>query len=335
MDPSWVANEIVINTLILLISLIVLDTASHTTITNAVKTSEITGIRKTTIGFTLIAFLTSLPELSVAVISALTGAVGISIGNVLGSNIVNVCLIIGLGVLLATLKRSKPLEGTILSISKGDIESLYSGLFIASLIPLSLIYIAYVSQVVGFILLIIFAMYTYHLLKTKAPQEEKRENALWRRDQKVYRYVALTFAGVIGVVASSHFIVDSASKIAEIVGVPKSLIGATIIALGTSLPEFSLDVRAIIRGEPALAFGDIVGSCFVNITLILGVTLLGSPLKVDMRVFSDLVIFSLISNLFLWYFLTIERMGRREGTILLFIYFLFLATTFGVIRMGG
>ena len=253
----------------------------------------------------------------------------------MGSNIVNVCLIIGLGVLLATLKRSKPLESTILSISKGDIESLYSGLFIASLIPLSLIYIAYVSQVVGFILLTIFVVYTYHLLKTKAPQEEERENALWRRDQKAHRYVALSFAGVVGVVASSHFIVDSASKIAEIVGIPKSLIGATIIAFGTSLPEFSLDVRAIVRGEPALAFGDIVGSCFVNITLILGVTLLGSPFKVDMRVFSDLVIFSLISNLFLWYFLTIERMGRREGTILLFIYFLFLATTFGVIRMGG
>jgi len=111
------------------------------------------------------------------------------------------------------------------------------------------------------------------------------------------------------------------------------LIGATIIAFGTSLPEFTLDTRAIMKGESALALGDIVGSCFVNITLILGVTLIFSPLTVDMLVFSDLVIFSLMANLFLWYFLTTRRMGWREGAILLFIYSLFLATTFGAIQL--
>lgn len=320
-----------ISVVILLISLIALDKASHTTITNAIKVSEITGFRKTTIGFTLIAFSTSLPELSVAVFSAFLGTVGVSIGNILGSNIANVCLIMGFGVFLATLKRSKPLNNTVPSMAKGELESLYAGLFVASMIPLSLLYIARASQFMGFILLTVFTAYTYHLLRTKTPTVEERVPEEERK--KLRRYTALTFAGIISVVASSYFIVDSASNIADAFGVPRSLIAATIIALGTSLPEFSLNVRAIIKGEPALAFGNIVGSNFVNITLILGVTLVASPLTIDMRVFSDLVMFSIISNLLLWYFLNTGRMGRREGTILLFVYFLFLATTFGAIQI--
>jgi len=303
--------DLITSVVILLLSLIILNKASHTTITNAVKVSEISGFRKTTIGLTLIAFSTSLPELSVAVISAFLGTVGVSIGNVLGSNIVDVCLIIGLGVLLATLKRSKPLNNLVPSVAKGELESLYSGLFIASIIPLSLIYLAYASQFIGFILLTVFAMYTYHLLRTKTSTEEKEESVPEEERLKLRRYTALTFAGVIGVVASSYFIVDSASNIAETLGIPRSLIAATIIAFGTSLPEFSLDVRAMIRGEPALALGDIVGSCFVNITLILGVTLVASPLTIDMRVFSDLVIFSIISNLLLWYF----RSGSQANSV--------------------
>ncbi len=326
--------EIIISAIILLISLIVLDKASHTTITNAIKVSEITGFRKTIIGFTLIAFSTSLPELSVAVISAFLGVASVSIGNVLGSNVVNICLILGLGVLLATLRRSKPLNNIVPSMAKGELESLYYGLFVASIIPLTLIYIAYASQFIGVLLLTVFAIYTYNLLRAKTSIEEKGESVPEEEKQKLRRYVSLTFAGVVGVVASSYFIVDSASNIADALGVPRSLIAATIIAFGTSLPEFSLDVRAIIKGEPALALGDIVGSCFVNITLILGVTLVASPLIIDMRVFSDLVIFSIISNLLLWYFLNTGRMSWREGAILLFLYSLFLATTFGAIQIG-
>jgi len=150
--------------------------------------------------------------------------------------------------------------------------------------------------------------------------------------------VALTFLGVVGVIISAYFIVESAVTIAEFAGVPRTLIGATIIAFGTSLPEFSLDVRAFLKGHSALALGDVVGSCFVNITLILGITLLvpvlvGSPSTMNMLVFLDLVVFSLIANLLLWYFLSMGRLGKREGAILLFIYLLFLATSLGAIQL--
>jgi cation:H+ antiporter len=167
---------------------------------------------------------------------------------------------------------------------------------------------------------------------------ENAATILESEKKKLRLYVGLTFLGVAGVVVSAYFLVESAVAVALTVGVPRSLVGATVIAFGTSLPELTLDLRSFLKGHPALAFGDIIGSSFVNITLVLGITLfvpmlLGSPVSLDMRVFQNLVIFSLITNLFFWYFLSIGRLSWKEGAIFLFIYFLFMATTFGAIRL--
>jgi len=328
--------DILLSIILLLIFLVALDQFSHLTITNAIKVSEISGLGKTTVGFLVIAFSTSLPELSVAVISGFTNEAGVSVGNVIGSNIVNVCLIIGLAALLVALRRREP-RSMIPSMAKEELGTLYSGLFIASIVPLSLVYLIYASWLVGLVLISIFVLYAYQLSKIRISLGEATSVS----DQmggKLRLYMTLTLIGVLGVIASSYFLVNSAVVIAEFAGVPKTLIGATIIAFGTSLPELSIDTKAFLRGHPTLALGDIIGSCFVNITLILGVTLvapafIASPLTINMIVYLDLVIFSLMANLFLWYFLTLGRLGWREGVILLFIYALFLATTLGAIRI--
>jgi len=319
---------LMINALVLFLFLMLLGKAGDVAVTNAVKISEITRIGKTTVGFILLGFSTSLPELSVSVIAALIGEVGVPIGNALGSNIVDVSLIMGLPVLLVALKR--PEVNMFPNMAKEEFEGLYFGIFTASVIPLSLMYIAHASRIIGLILLIIFFAYTYHLSRIKIPSDVVGEGVR-REAKKLRRYVLLTFAGVVGVIASSYFIVDSASKIAEMIGVPKILMGATIIAFGTSLPELTLNMRAIAKEQLALAFGNIAGSCFINITLILGIPLIASPLDVNMAVFSNLIIFSLIDNLFLWYFLTVGRMGWKEGAVLLFLYLLFLMAAIGVI----
>jgi len=328
--------DIVLALILLIVSLIVLDQFSHLTITNAIKVSDITGLGKTTVGFILLAFSTSLPELSVAFIASLGGDAALSAGNVIGSNIVNVCLIIGLAALLVALKRPKA-PSMVSSFAKEELGSLYFGLFVASIIPLSLVYLVGANWLVGLILILVFFVYTYQLLKIRIPTEERKGVSEEMR-RRLRLYAVLTFLGVAGVVISAYFIVESAVTIAEFADVPRTLIGATIIAFGTSLPEFSLDVRAFLKGHPALAFGDVVGSCFINITLILGITLLvpalvGASLTMNMLVFFDLVIFSLIANLFLWYFLSMGRLGWREGAILLFIYLLFLATSIGALQL--
>lgn len=318
-----------INALILLASLLVLDKASHLTITNSVKVADMTGFGKTTIGFILLAFSTSLPELSVAIFSAIGGgAIGVAIGNALGSNIVNVCLILGVCVLLGTLRNSKA-TGLVPFMTKEEIGSLHFGLFVASIVPLSLMYIGYASRFIGAILLTIFILYTYQLSKVKIIKEEE---PLGEERQNLHRYTFLIFIGAASVVASSYFIVDSATYIALKIGVPYIIIGSTIVALGTSVPELATSIEATKQGHLNLAFGNIIGSCFINITCILGVTLVASQLTVNIAAFSDLAMFSLIANLFLWYFLSSEKISWREGSVLLFFYLLFLAISFGGYR---
>jgi len=317
------------NALILIASLAALSKASDLTITNSVKVAEISGFGKTTVGFILVAFSTSLPELWVSIFSAVGGgSIGVAIGNVLGSNIVNICLILGICFLLVALKSSNHLI-LLPTMAKEEIGSLYFGLFVASVIPLTLLYIGYASQFIGIILLAIFVFYIYQLSKVRIVREE---GALGMERRRLRRYTLFAVLGATGVVITAFFIVESASYIAISVGIPPVVIGATIVAFGTSIPELATSINSVRRGHLDMALGNIVGSCFMNITCILGVALIATPLRVNIAAFSNLAVFSLIINLFLWYFLSSEKISWREGTILLFLYGVFLVTSFGGYR---
>jgi cation:H+ antiporter len=319
------------NIIILIVALAVLDRASDLTITHSINVASVTGLGKTTVGFILVAFSTSLPELFVAIFAVLNPEnVGVSIGNVLGSNIVNICLILGVCFLLISLKY--PEKSRVLpKMAKQELGSLYFGLFIASIVPLALIYIGYASRFIGVILFVIFIYYMFQLSKARTPAESAPSGT---EKNKLRKYVGLTLFGAVGVVICAYFIVESASFLASSVGIPPIVIGATVVAFGTSVPELSTSVGAVKKGYLGLALGNIVGSCFLNITLILGVTLIASPLTINMSAFSNVALFSLIANLLLWYFLSNERIGRREGAILLFLYALFLATSLGWIQIA-
>lgn len=342
----------VINVLIIAISFLVLNWASNIAINNAVKVATVTRLGKTAVGFSMIAFSTSLPELTVAFIAAFSGGAALSVGNVLGSNIVNICVIIGIAAIVLHLRKRwkakkerfvTPHDGNGINVipafAKSELSSIYFGLFISSVIPIVLIYVRAATWIIGLVLLFIFVGYMYQLSKVRVPLEngeEVNEN----EKSKLNRYLAFTIAGALGVVVSAYFLVESAVAIATSVGISQQIIGATIIAFGTSLPELTLDLKSFLRGHPGLAFGDIIGSSFVNITLILGVTLfvpwlVGTPVTMNISVFQNLIIFSIVTNLFFWYFLSREKIGWREGLIFLFIYGLFLATTVGLIQPTG
>jgi cation:H+ antiporter len=319
------------NALILIAALLALNKASDLTINQSINVASATKLGKTTVGFILVAFSTSLPELFVAIFAVLNPVnAGVSIGNVLGSNIVNICLILGVCFLLISLKY--PEKSRVLpKMAKEELGSLYFGLFIASIVPLALIYIGYASRFIGVILLVIFIYYMFQLSKARTPAERAPSGT---EKNKLRKYVSLTILGAVGVVICAYFIVESASFLAASVGIPPVVIGATVIAFGTSVPELSTSVDAVKKGHLELALGNIVGSCFINITLILGITLVASPLTINMSAFSNVAIFSLITNLLLWYFLSNERIGRREGTVLLFLYALFIAISLGWIQIA-
>ncbi len=347
---------LIFDIVVIAVSFLFLNWASNLVISNAVKVSNITKLGKTAVGFSLIAFSTSLPELTVAIIATVSGSAAISVGNVFGSNIVNICVIIGLAAILLHIRRVKgkisfkefflhmgrhikPSKSSVAdginvipSFAKSELSSIYFGIFIASIVPMILIYISGATWAVGLILLFIFAGYMYRLTKVRMPSENGEITQEERN--KLKRYMFFTVAGALGVVASAYFLVESAVNIATSVGLSQQIIGATIIAIGTSLPELTLDLKAFLKGHPGLAFGDIIGSSFVNITLILGITLfvpalLGSPVVMRMEVFQSLVIFSIVTNMFFWYFLSSGKIGWKEGLIFIFVYALFLATTLG------
>jgi cation:H+ antiporter len=335
-------TSFIFNIVVIAVSFLVLNWASNLAIDNALKVATITQLGKTAVGFSLIAFSTSLPELTVSLIAAVSGGAALSVGNVLGSNIVNITVIIGLAAILLYLKSRRKSNAKVMAneismvpaFAKSELSNIHFGLFISSVIPMILIYIRSATWLVGLVLISIFIAYMYTLSKVRMPSENGE--ATQEEKIRLRRYLLFTLLGVIGVVGSAYFLVESAVRIAQTVGIPQTVIGATIIAFGTSLPEITLGLRAFLRGHPGLAFGDIIGSSFVNITLILGVTLfipalIGSPVSMNISVFQNLVIFSIITNLFFWYFLSREKIGWKEGAVFLFIYGLFLATTLGFI----
>jgi cation:H+ antiporter len=314
------------NVIILLASLIILDRTSNFTITNSVTIADITGFGRTATGFILVAFCTSLSALSVSIFSAVgLQTIDVAIGNALGSNIVNICLALGICFLLAALKKLDHLK-LIPSMTKEEIGSLHFGLFIASIIPLALIYIGYASRVIGLILLAIFLIYTVWFSKSRIANGE---GALSGERKRIYSYLFLTFLGSAGVVISSFFFINSASNIASSMGMSAITMGSTIVAFGTSLPVLVVSIGAVRKGHLDLVLGNIAGTCFMNTTCILGIPLLASSIGVDMvAAFSNLVVFSVITSLFLWYFLSSEKISWREGALLLVLYALFLTISF-------
>lgn len=306
--------------------MILLVIGSEVTIRNSVRVSDITGFGKTTIGFVLVGFSTSLPELSVSVFAVFNpSSVGVSIGNVLGSNIVNIAFILGICIVIMVLGRPQ-FPGFLLNLAKEEMGNLQFGLFIASIIPLTILYIGYASRLIGVVLVGVFVVYMIQLARTN--KTVSPEASVYDR-KNLRKYASFASAGAVLVIATAFFIVESASAIAIDLGIPAVVIGATIIAFGTSIPEFATSVISVRKGYFDLALGNIVGSGFINITLILGVALIASPLNVSISAFSNLVLFSLIVNLFLWYFLGSGRISWREGALFLALYAAFLVISFG------
>jgi cation:H+ antiporter len=313
------------NIVILIASLVVLIKASSLTITNSVNLASITGLGKTKVGFFLVAFSTSLPELFVATFAIMDPqTVGISLGNILGSNIINICFILGIGFLIMATKYPES-AGFFTKMARDEVGNLNFGIFIASIVPLLLLYLGNSSQIVGFLLIVLFVYNMYELTKKRETVEQISDTA---EKHEFRTYIAKSLIGIIGVVACAYFIIESASFLALSAGVPPVIVGATAVAFGTSIPEIVTSVDSVNKGFIDLTLGNVIGSCFFNITLILGLTLLLAPLNVNISAFSDLILFSLMSNLVLWYILQNTQVSKREGIILLSIYSIFVAITF-------
>jgi cation:H+ antiporter len=307
-----VIEGLIVQVLILAVSLIVLAAASHYTIRAVEKLIELTGLSEMSAGFIILAVLTSTPEIIVALFSVLQGEPGISIGDILGSNVFNIGAVLGILGMLGYLKTCC----TDLLLDLTDI------LFITSLIPLLLVIFNVASPLVGILLLGTFVANIYLMAKKRTPTVAANDSATSERASKI-KVIALLILGLVAVIVSARLVVSSGIEIAAIFGAPPILIGAKVVAIGTSLPELTLDLTAVRRGHVHLAIGDIIGSNLTNLTLVLGLVLLTSPFAVNIMIFTEILPFLLITTVIFWRFLTRGGISKVGGVILIITYILF------------
>ena len=196
---------------VIAVSFLVLNWASNLAINNALKVATISQLGKTAVGFSLIAFSTSLPELTVAFIAAFSGGAALSVGNVIGSNVVNISVVLGLATILLYIKsRRKRTNATssnginlLPNFAKSELSNIHFGLFISSIIPMILIYVQAATWIVGIVLITIFVVYMYQLSKIRMPSENGEVTL--EEKNKLKKYALLTIAGALGVVAECLF----------------------------------------------------------------------------------------------------------------------------------
>ena len=306
-------DVLIVQLLILVGSLVVLAFSSHYTIKSIEKIIELTGLSEMSAGFILLATLTSVPEIIVALFAVLDGEPGISIGDILGSNVFNIGAVLGLLGLLGYLK----------TCCTNILTELTDILFITSLIPLLLVIFKVASPVVGILLLATFVANTYFMAKKRMPAVESNGAEATPERKGRTKVIVMLLLTLTGVIVAARLVVLSGVTLATILGAPPILLGAKIIAISTSLPELTTDFTAVRRGLVHLAIGGIIGSNLTNLTLVLGLVLLVSPFAVDTTIFTEILPFLLITTVIFWRFLTRGGISKIGGAILLASYILF------------
>ena len=266
------------------------------------------------IGLTLVSIGTSAPELSVSVTSALQGKDDMSFGNVLGSNIFNVFVVIGASALMMPLAVSK-------DIIKKDIPILL-GIY-AVLVLFAFVIDPYqISLIEGIIIFLLFLAYTIYLIfraKDEPNEEEETKSKPW------WLNAIFVVLGLLGIIVGGNFVVDNASEIAKILGMSELLISLTIVAVGTSLPELVTSVVAAKKGENDIAVGNAIGSCLFNIVLILGISSMIFPVGLELYQLVDVIVMIIAVVLIFVFAFKSYKINKWQGVVLILLYVVYLA----------
>ena len=281
------------------------------------------GVPEIVIGLTIVACGTSMPEFFVSLMSALNGTPDMAVGNVVGSNIMNTMLIVGCAAMVAPMVISP-------STVKKDIPFSVGASFLLVLLAS---FDSAISRLDGIILLVAFAVFMgYTLYQAKGNgnvNDNDNENSELRTQNSPLTSIIWILLGLAGLVFGSNLFVDSASSVAAELGVSESVIGLTIVAGGTSLPELATSVVAARKGQSAIAIGNVIGSNVFNILLILGATATISPLQMEGITLVDIgVMLGSITLVWLFSF-TRYTVERWEGAVLVLGYGAYLAWLLG------
>ena len=274
-------------------------------------------VSKMLIGLTIVAFGTSAPELAVGIKSIVSGNGDIVLGNVIGSNILNVFLILGVSAVFHsltvknnTVKKELPITmliTTLFAVLMSDhiFDKTVKNAFTRS---------------DGIILLLFFSVFIYYLISISKKKEAIEENKDVMK-LPIFKAIIYTLLGLIGIILGSNFVVDSASFIAKTLGVTERLIALTIIALGTSLPELVTSITATRKGEYDIAIGNVVGSNIFNIGMVIGIptSIIGGIGIINFS-YIDITVMITASVLLFMFSYNDYKISKKEGILFLILF---------------
>lgn len=298
-------------------------------VSGAAAISKKLGIPSVIVGLTIVSLGTSAPELAVSVISSIQGSNDIAVGNVLGSNIFNTLMVLGVTIIIMPLIIKKE------TIKKDFIINILITILFLILTFNGILFGGqnYISRLDGIILLIICVTYIGFLvwsvkkgnvIKVDKLDEEISVEVVLSEDINIGKSILKIIIGIAGIVIGGNIVVDSASAIATAWGMSEKLVGLTIVAMGTSLPELVTSAVAALKGEEDMALGNILGSNIFNILLIIGISSVISPILVSSTLIVDFV-FLIVVTLFIGIVVFFnkdeeKRLGRIHGIIFVLLY---------------
>lgn len=292
--------------LLLIVGFVLLVKGADFFVSGASSVAKALKVPSVIIGLTIVAMGTSAPETAVSITASLGGNNGISLGNIIGSNIFNLLMVIGISAVIIPFNSDK-------EILKRDM--LWN--IAITVLLLVLIFDGSLSRLDGVILLAGIAAYLTVVVKS-ALKNRVEDNS----DEKVSVPKAVVFilGGLAAIVFGGDLVVDNASLIAKSLGMSDTLVGLTIVAIGTSLPELVTSIVAAKKGDSGLALGNAVGSCIFNILFILGIASTIAPMTADYEIIADVCILIFVSIVTYIFARSKERVSRLEGLLCVLIY---------------
>lgn len=266
------------------------------------------------IGLTIVAMGTSAPEASVSITSALSGLNDICVANVVGSNFFNILIVLGLSATISNL----PVEKNTIKI---DMPLLLLTCILTIIFGVDMTF----SRIESIIFLTIFVLFIVNSIKIA--KQEPSEDVEEKEDKSMFKILMLTVIGIVGIVWGGDIVVDAATKIATMFGMSENLIGLTIVAVGTSLPELVTSVVATRKGETDIAIGNVIGSNIFNILFVLGMSMLINPINITSIVMIDILFMTIISVLLIMITKSKNKLTRTDGVMFIIIYLIYMIYT--------
>ncbi len=309
---------LIANLILFLIACLVLVVSGTLLVKSLTKLATYLRISEFIIGFMIMAFATSIPELFVGINAALAKKTSLALGMVIGSNIADLTLVIGIAILLK--------GGISIESKKTKVDALY--MFIIATLPFALMWIGRsISKIDGIILICAFLVYARKLYRERKVFTKEFKNH-YKRLEPILNTI-LFIASLALLFLASKFVIHYADLLSIDFALPPIIMGLFLIAIGTSLPELVFEAKAVMMGHTEMALGDLIGSVIVNSTLVLGVTALIYPITANLLLFFTSGLFMLLAAfLFATFVESGDRLYIKEGISLIFLYIFFIILEF-------